>query len=535
LLKAQGHSEVRHWGAAGAEAGVDILSCGPDGRRWVTQCKRYATLSAGGAVPELQKVIKDPPDPLPEVYRLIATCNISRATDQALQAAAKGSTFPFELASTWAESELVALLRDDHPELHERFIGPAAKMPFWNVPNRCDYFTGREEILGELATRLEDDHAAALTQTIVGLGGVGKSQTAIEYCHRHRSTYSGGVFWVDASSAETLAAQYAEVAVDLDLVGWEVPVDKAARALVRDLAVRAGWLVVLDNADEPAAIRGLLPPNTNGHVLVTTRAAAPGIGRAEPIGVDVLPLGQATDFLLERGNRPVSERTAARQLATALGRLPLALEQAGAYLARHRVAASVYLESFARRRLDLLDRLSPEQGEYHATVATTWEISFRRVELASPAAAEALWVCGLLAPERIPVQLFVGTGDRLGPALGALAKELASEPLALHEELVEPLTRYSLARFDPSDGGHLFLHRLVQEVIRRRLQDGGRESEVYEQGHRALEACFPKDPQSPAVWPEASLWLTHVQRLLALWQEQPEEPTWNLTNLWNQA
>ncbi|MCP4656402.1 MAG: tetratricopeptide repeat protein, partial [bacterium] len=315
----------------------------------------------------------------------------------------------------------------------------------------------------------------------------------------------------------------------------EVPVDEAVQALGRDLATRASWLMVLDNADEPAAIRSLLPPNTNGHVLVTTRATAPGIGGAEPIVVDVLPLEQATNFLLKRGRRPVSERAAARQLATALGRLPLALEQAGAYIARHQIAASAYLASFEKRRLDLLDRLGPEQGDYAATVATTWEISFQRVKQASLAAAEALWVCGFLAPDRIPVQLFVGTGDRLGPALGALAQELAAKPLALHEGLVEPLTRYSLARFDPEDGGHLSLHRLVQEVIRRRLQDAGRESEVYEQGHRALEACFPKDPESPEAWPEASLWLPHVQTLLAGWLEQSEEPEWDPTSLWHQA
>ncbi|MCP4655131.1 MAG: toll/interleukin-1 receptor domain-containing protein, partial [bacterium] len=231
--------------------------------------------------------------------------------------------------------------------------------PFWNVPNRGDYFTGREEILAELATRLEDDRAAALTQAIVGLGGVGKSQTAIEYCHRHRSAYPGGVFWVDATSGETLRAQYADVALGLGLVGREVPVDEAVQALGRDLATRAGWLMVLDNADEPAAIRSLLPPNTNGHVLVTTRATAPAIGRAEPIAVDVLPLEQATDFLIERGRRPVTERAAVRQLATALGRLPLALEQAGAYIARHQIAASAYLARFEKRRLDLLDRPGP--------------------------------------------------------------------------------------------------------------------------------------------------------------------------------
>jgi hypothetical protein len=408
LLAAEGYSDLRLWGAAGPESGVDIISRGPDGRCWVTQCKRNTRLSAAVAVPELKKVTDDPNplDPLPEVYLLVATCTISRKTDEALQAVAKTAPFPLEIASTWDETSLVTLLRDQHPELRERFIGPVEpeKVPFWNVPNRNEYFTGREEILAELATRLEDGRAAALTQAIVGLGGVGKSQTAIEYCHRHRSAYETGVFWVDAGSAEALVAHYAEVAAARSLVGREVPVNEAAQALQRHLAARTGWLMVLDNADEPDAIRDLLPPNTNGHVLVTSRASVPGIGRGEPIAVDVLPLDQATDLLLDRGGRQPDERAAAQELAVALGQLPLALEQAGAYLNHHQIAVSGYLESFRRRRLDLLERFGPEQGEYHATVATTWEISFQKVEQVSPAAAEALSVCGLLAviAEKLP-------------------------------------------------------------------------------------------------------------------------------------
>jgi hypothetical protein len=535
LLAAEGHSDLRRWGAAGSESGVDIISRGPDGRCWVTQCKRHVSLSAAGAVPELKKVIDKPPDPLPEVYLLVATCTISRATDEALKDAAQAAPFPLEIATTWDETSLVAMLRDQHPELRERFIGPVEpeKVPFWNVPNRNEYFTGREEILAELATRLEDGRAAALTQAIVGLGGVGKSQTAIEYCHRHRSAYETGVFWVDASSAEALVAHYAEVAQARGLVGREVPVNDAAQALRSYLAAGAGWLMVLDNADEPDAIRHLLPPNTNGHVLVTSRASAPGIGRGKPIAVDVLPLNQATDLLLDRGRRQPDERAAAQELAVALGQLPLALEQAGAYLNHQQVAIGDYLASFRRRRLDLLERFGPEQGEYHATVATTWEISFQKVERESPAAAEALSVCGFLAPDRIPVQLFVGTDELLGPALGAL--EIAEEPLALHERLIEPLTRYSLARYDPEDGGALSFHRLVQEVIRRRAQAEGREPEVYEQAHRAMETCFPEDPQSPAAWSAASLWLPHVQSLLTIWKEQTEEPTWDPTSLWSRA
>jgi hypothetical protein len=119
LLRTEGHSELRHWGAAGAEGGVDILSNGPDGRRWVTQCKRHRALSAAGAVPELEKVIADPPDPPPAVYLLVATCTISRATDEALRAVAQAAPFSLDLAGTWAESELVALLRDN-PELVHR-------------------------------------------------------------------------------------------------------------------------------------------------------------------------------------------------------------------------------------------------------------------------------------------------------------------------------------------------------------------------------------------------------------------------------
>jgi hypothetical protein len=80
---------------------------------------------------------------------------------------------------------------------------------------------------------------------------VGKSQTAIEYCHRHRATYESGVFWVDASQPETLLAQYAGVAQAGGMVGLEVPVDEAVKALWRFLAANAGWLMVLDNADEP--------------------------------------------------------------------------------------------------------------------------------------------------------------------------------------------------------------------------------------------------------------------------------------------
>ncbi len=126
LLKAQGHQDVRHLGAAGGERGVDVSSTGPDGRRWVTQCKRHQSLSPSDMRPEIRTVIKKPMDPPPEVYHLVATANVSRATEEALLEEARKAPFPLDIASTWAATELVAFLRDDHPDLRENFISQAS-------------------------------------------------------------------------------------------------------------------------------------------------------------------------------------------------------------------------------------------------------------------------------------------------------------------------------------------------------------------------------------------------------------------------
>ncbi len=114
LLKAKHHQDVRHLGAAGGERGVDVLSVGPDGKRWVTQCKRYRSLSPSDVRPEVEKVVKEPVDPPPEVYHLVATCGVSRKTEEALRDEARKAPFNLEVASTWAATELVAILRDEY-------------------------------------------------------------------------------------------------------------------------------------------------------------------------------------------------------------------------------------------------------------------------------------------------------------------------------------------------------------------------------------------------------------------------------------
>src|SRR5205823_5575064 len=130
-----------------------------------------------------------------------------------------------------------------------------------------------------------------------------------------------------------------------------------------------------------------------GHVLVTSRARnLTAVRVVKPIALAVLPEDEAVAFLLARAGRQdkAQERTAAGDLAKELGYLPLALEQAGAYIAVQEIGFSEYLDLYRRLRLALLERAKPEWGDAERTVQGTWQVSLDAVRAASPAAADLL-------------------------------------------------------------------------------------------------------------------------------------------------
>ena len=337
LLEREGHREVQRWGLAGSEGGYDILSCGPDGRRWVTQCKRVKSLSPSAAEKALRAVIENAPDPPPGVFRLAALRSLSRSLCEKLEESARQAPFPLELAAGWDEAHLISKL-NEHEDLWERFIGkPGEAAPFWNVPPRNRHFTGRADVLEQLAAELANGDTMALTQAIIGLGGVGKTQAAIEYCHRYGDRYRD-VFWTVAPDAEAVGAEYSRLAAELDLVEKGIDQADAAESFLRYLSSRTDWLLVVDNVESEE--RWERPRSAGGHVLVTSRLKRPfRLAGRGTLALDVLEDEEAVELLLEHSARaklPETEIEAARDLAVELlGGLPLAIEQAGAYLAEH--------------------------------------------------------------------------------------------------------------------------------------------------------------------------------------------------------
>ena len=364
---------------------------------------------------------------------------------------------------------------------------PAPPLTMIGVPHRNPSFTGREELLSLLHQQLQEEESAALAQAAIhGLGGIGKTQTAIEYAHRFCEYYRF-VLWVVAEEESDIRAAYAEMARKLGLVEAAADQEAAIEAMKAWLSREPGWLLVFDNADDPGLLPDYLPTRrTDGKVLLTSRASSfSKVGIREPFKVQTLSTEDAVRFLMDRTGDADSE--AAGDLAHELGCLPLALEQAAAYIERIGGGCAGYLARYRRQGLKLLEK-AELSTDYPKTVATTWQLSFAAVQAEEPDSAELLKAAAFLVPDSIPIEIFTLGGPKLGELLADKLTDAREDPLAFWEMLA-PLERYSLV--DRLQGDSFRIHRLTQEVIKDSLGEEGRR-EWAERVIRALDAAYPR-------------------------------------------
>jgi hypothetical protein len=379
-----------------------------------------------------------------------------------------------------------------------RFAG--ARPGLWRVPARNPRFTGRDGMLTDLRRRLRADEATLVVQALYGLGGVGKTQLAIEYAHRFAADYQI-VWWIDAEQPVLIPDQLAGLAARLDLPAGPNMADTVDR-LLAELRNRARWLLIFDNAERPADIAAYQPGGA-GHVLITSRSPGWGAlgGRLE---VDVL--ARAETIALLRARIPALDEKLADKLAGELGDLPLAAAQAAGYLEQTDLPAADYLRRFRTRRTSLLSR--GEVLGYSGRLDTTWALSLDRLRGEDPAAVQLLELAAFLAPEPIPLSLFGDHADLLDEPL----RGTAADPDAL-ADTVGALVGYSLARRERDlvrrhcDGFQV--HRLVQAVIRQQLAPD-RQQATAEQVIALLAAAAPGDPEIPASWAGYARLAPHV-------------------------
>lgn len=351
--------------------------------------------------------------------------------------------------------------------------------PFGVPYQRNSYFTGRESVLARLHEQLTQSAVTAVTQVqaISGLGGVGKTQTAVEYAYRYhydQRTYAM-VFWVKANTEANIATDFAGIANQLALPVSQSTQAEKIPAVQAWLSTHHDWLLIFDNADTPDWLAGFMPTNPQGRVLVTSRASIlDQIGIRSPIALDVLSSDEAIDLLFERTGyeRTDTNLTAGTELNRELDGLPLALEQASAFIVRQRIDFATYLRTYRKRGLSQLEKEKAKTGQYFSSVLKTWTINFEAVTAENPAASALLELSAFLAPDAIPYCILIAGADHLGDLLtnyiGHDGNDCEERQLALCE-LLALLSQYSLINWDPDQNAYS-VHRLVQAVVRDEIE-----------------------------------------------------------------
>ena len=380
----------------------------------------------------------------------------------------------------------------------------AKKLPqVWgDVPPRNPNFTGREALLATLQAELRvARETAVLPRALHGMGGVGKSQVAIEYVHRHSEEYEL-VWWIPAEQTGQILNSLAKLAQRLDLdVGPEAntAVPAVREALSTGKVPYENWLLVFDNAESLQEVRSYFPTGGAGKILVTSRNPEwAAVARA--LEVDVFTRDESKEFLTSR--TPELTDGDADRLAAALGDLPLAVEQAAAWRAATGMSVDEYLRLLEEKRMELLDDTS--SPDYQRSVAAAWNVSLDKLEEVNIAALQLLQVCSFFAPEPISREFF--SGSPISPTTDALDETLR-DPIKLGRAIRE-IQRYALAKFDHRNNT-LQMHRLVQAVLVGRMDERHRDT-MRRAAHTLLASANPHNPGHQARWERYVALLPHV-------------------------
>jgi len=439
-------------------------------------------------------------EPAPADGRLDEVSQRVVGLDSATQAIL-GSGYQINIG--WSERQVGGLEPPVHDALERPYGGraPAQRAQVWNVDARNPGFVGRELLLVDLRRRLHSG-GTAVVQALRGMGGIGKTQLAMEYAYRHAGDYDA-VWWIAAEQEEFIAEQLAALGAELQVVPPQADTLSAARIVRSHLRSRDGWLLIFDNAVSPDKIRPWLPGG-QGHVIVTSRHRR-WTDVAAVVEVNVMSR-QESAALLTSHHAGLCGSDAER-IADALGDLPLALAQAAAFLAETGTSVDEYLELLGPHATELLDSCRPVT--YPHSLAAAIIIATSRLSGVDPAALGILQLCAILAPEPVPVDLLtvqVPEPDRrpLPPTLAALVATY-DKPVALRRSIGR-IVDYGLAGI--GDVG-LTLHRLTQAVLRDHLDSA---SAIAVRGYveALLVAGDPGHPRDPVYWPTWSRLLPHI-------------------------
>jgi len=368
-------------------------------------------------------------------------------------------------------------------------------------------FVGREWALDRLEAGLAGSGSIVVTQAVYGLGGVGKSELALQYAHAHRLSCPL-TWWITAEDSSRIEAGLASLAGRIaPELALAATTQEAAEWALTWLQAHPGWLLILDNVSDPEDVGPLLGQLHGGRILLTTRRDAGWQRFAAPVRLDVLDPAPAADLLTAAtGHTSPEDARAAAGIAADLGYLPLALDQAAAYINQARITQARYLE-LLRAQPAQMHAAVAAGGQAQRTIARLWDITLEAISRDAPAAVRLLRTLACYAPDNIPRRIIGGDDS------------------ASHDAALGLLASYSMITLTP---GTVTMHRLVQAVILAAPGsgdgDGDGEEPPRDTALRWLDDALPGNPDTNvAGWPLLRALVPHADSLANRYAPE-EEP-----------
>ena len=365
------------------------------------------------------------------------------------------------------------------------------------APRRNSCFCGRANELSAILGILNDNQNSCVDTAIYGLGGIGKTSLAVEFIWRHKNEYPGGIFWISGESNMTFQSSVREMALEMQITS---PESDFSFTLMKALAwlkkQSKMWCLVVDNLDQlemsedmRKLLRGKWKQGSRGHVIITTRREPreilkeTGIEEKSCIELKRLTQEQSVEFLRKKTGRTEGEDSEVSELANELSGLPLALDQAAAYIRYLSCSISDYVKQYREQieKLELLKKMKAQEPDEYTSpdrlaVHTTWLMNFEHITNSKSYDKEIRVVATLLmeifaflGPDDIPREVF---NEGLPPVDSPSLLKVMSSPLG-RKEVMNLLTNLSL--FQQFGANSYSVHRLVQEVIRTWMDEKRKE------------------------------------------------------------
>ncbi|QGA15967.1 hypothetical protein EYB26_003634 [Talaromyces marneffei] len=415
---------------------------------------------------------------------------------------------------------------------------PSSTVPF----ERDEMFVGREDIIMSIRNALQGRTGqTSKCAALVGLGGVGKSQIAIEYTYRVReSAPNTSTFWVHASNATRFEQGYRDIAAAAKIPGHDDPRCNILELVKKWLydETNGNWLMILDNADdidtffnifgENMPLVDYLPHVSHGSILVTSRNQTVARNIVGPRGqvIPVKPMSTNEAITLLKTRIPVDQscETEAKLLVDALECIPLAIAQAGAYILNRspQTSLSTYLQLFQQSESNQEHLLNYNDAHdlrrdrsIRHPVITTWQISFDQIRRICPKATDLLALMSMFDRQGIPTQLLSDGMDQLQ-----------------FEDAMAPLISFSLVRVE--FGGQSFdLHRLVQLSARQWLKKQGLLHHLAKKSVQVMKAIFPSGDYETSA--SCQMLLPHLKETIRFTERLDDDDHLNVSTITNRC